>query len=155
MDFGFTNDPTTLVKCGVSDGQLFVERWVYEHGMTTGDIDNALKELKFNPKDAIYADSADPKTIKELRLLGWKVRAAKKGADSIRHGIDKIKKYEGLNIVNCEYWKVEQISYIWGKDRKTGKATNKPIDDYNHLWDALRYGIQGLTRSTAKTNYYT
>jgi len=153
MDFGFTNDPTTLVKCGVSDGELFAERWIYDYAMTTKDIDNALKELQFNPRDVIYADAADPKTIKELRLLGWKIRAAKKGPDSIRHGIDAIKKYEALNIVNCEYWKTEQISYIWGKDRKTSKPTNKPIDDYNHLWDALRYGIQGLKKKAAATNY--
>lgn len=153
MDFGFTNDPTTLIKCGVSDGELFAERWIYDYAMTTTDIDKALKDINFDSKDPIYADAADPKTIKELRLLGWKVRAAKKGADSIRHGIDAIKKYEALNIVNCEYWKVEQISYIWGKDRKTGKATNKPIDNFNHLWDSLRYGIQGLRKKSAGVKY--
>jgi phage terminase large subunit len=151
MDFGFTNDPTTLVKCGVSDGELFLERWMYEYGMTTKDIDLALKELGVSKKDRIYADSADPKTIKELRLLGWDVKGAKKGADSIRHGIDKIKKYEALNIVNCEHWKLEQISYIWGVDKKTLEPTNKPIDKFNHLWDSTRYGIQGLKKRRAKT----
>jgi phage terminase large subunit len=153
MDFGFTNDPTTLIKCGVSDGELYAERWIHETGLTTGDINTTLKELKFNPKDTIIADSADPKTIKELRLLGWDVRGAKKGADSIRHGIDRIKKYEGLNIVNCKYWKKEQISYIWGRDKKTDEATNKPIDKFNHLWDSLRYGEQGLNKRKAKTTY--
>ena len=69
MDFGFTNDPTTLIKCGVSDGELYAERWIHETGLTTADINRALKELNFNPKDTIIADSADPKTIKELRLL--------------------------------------------------------------------------------------
>jgi phage terminase large subunit len=151
MDFGFTNDPTTLVKCGLSDGELFAERWMYEHGMTTNDIHKALQDLRVSPKDSIYADSADPKTIKELKLLGWNIRGAKKGADSIRHGIDNIKKYNALNIVNCKHWKMEQISYIWGVDKKTSKPTNKPIDNYNHLWDALRYGIQGLTKRKAKT----
>jgi phage terminase large subunit len=151
MDFGFTNDPTTLVKCGLSDGELFAERWMYEHGMTTNDIHKALLELNVSPKDSIFADSADPKTIKELKLLGWNIRGAKKGADSIRHGIDNIKKYNALNIVNCKYWKNEQISYIWGVDKKTSKPTNKPIDNYNHLWDALRYGIQGLSKRRAKT----
>ncbi len=152
MDFGFQNAPTTLIKCGVSDGELFAERWMYEYGMTTKDIDNALNELGVSKKDTIYADSADPKTIKELKNLGWDIRGAKKGQDSIRHGIDNIKKYEALNIVNCKHWKNEQISYIWGKDKKTDKPTNKPIDDFNHLWDALRYGIQGLKRKRAKTN---
>ena len=151
LDFGFTNDPTTLIKCGVSDGELFAERWIYEHGMTTKDIDTAFKDLDISKRDRIFADSADPKTIKELRNLGWDVKGAKKGADSIRHGIDSIKKYEALNIVTCKYWKIEQISYIWGKDKKTDLATNKPIDDFNHLWDALRYGIQGLRRRVAQT----
>lgn len=151
MDFGFTNDPTTLIKCAISDGELFAQRLIYQHEMTTKDINIALKELDISKKDRIFADSADPKTIKELRNLGWDVKGAKKGADSIRHGIDSIKKYSALNIVNCKHWKVEQISYIWGVDRKTSRPTNKPIDDFNHLWDALRYGIQGLRRRVAQT----
>jgi len=151
MDFGFTNDPTTFIKCAVSDGELFAERWIYDYGMTTKDIDNALNQLGVSKRDPIIADSADPKTIKELKLLGWNIRGAKKGADSIRHGIDKIKRYEALNIVNDKYWKEEQISYIWGKDKKTNKSTNKPVDKYNHLWDALRYGEQSLSKRKAKT----
>ena len=119
--------------------------------MTTKNISDTLSKLGISKKDRIYADSADPKTIKELRILGWDVKGAKKGADSIRFGIDAIKKYNGLKIVNCKYWKVEQISYIWGVDRKTSRPTNKPIDNFNHLWDALRYGIQGLRRSKART----
>ena len=146
MDFGFTNDPTTLIKCGVSDGELFAERWLYDFGMTTPLISKALQDLRMKKKQTIYADSADPKTIRELRNLGWNVRGAKKGADSIRFGIDAIKKYEVINIVNCEKWKEEQMKYIWEVDKKTGKATNKPIDDWNHLWDSLRYGSQGLRK---------
>ena len=153
MDFGFTNDPTILIKCGISDGELFAERWIHEHGMTTNDIHKALKVLKVNTRDAIYADSADPKTIKELRLLGWNVKPAKKGADSIRYGIDEIKKYKALNIVNCEHWKREQLSYTWAIDKKTSKPTNKPIDDHNHLWDSLRYGIQGLKKKRGGVTY--
>ncbi|RLI35948.1 hypothetical protein DRO66_06560 [Candidatus Bathyarchaeota archaeon] len=154
MDFGFTNDPTTLTKCGVSDGELFAERWLYEYGMTSSDINQALIAIDFDKKATIWADNADPKTIKELRNYGWDVRPCKKGADSIRHGIDRIKKYEALNIVTCKYWKKEQISYIWGKDKKTDEPTNKPVDKFNHLWDSLRYGEQGLNKGQrAKTNY--
>lgn len=152
MDFGFTNDPTTLIKCGLSDGELFAERWLYDYGMTTADINKALTDLGVSKKDVIYADSADPKTIKEVRMLGWRIRGAKKGNDSIRHGINEIKNYEGLNIVNCKYWKLEQNSYIWANDKRTGALTNRPIDSYNHLWDALRYGIQGLKLRKAKSN---
>lgn len=153
MDFGFTNDPTTLVKCGISDGELFAERWIYQHEMTTNDIDIALKRLGVKKSDIIIADSADPKTIRELRQLGWYIIGAKKGSDSIRFGISQIKKYKKLNIVHCEHWKMEQISYIWAKDSKTGQATGEPIDKYNHLWDSLRYGIQGLDKSTEGQTY--
>ena len=153
MDFGFTNDPTTFIKCGVSDGELFAERWIYQHEMTTNDIDTALKRLGVKKTDSIIADSADPKTIRELRLLGWLIIGAKKGADSIRFGISQIKKYKKLNIVHCEFWKMEQISYIWAKDSKTGQATGEPIDKFNHLWDSLRYGIQGLDKSMEGQTY--
>jgi phage terminase large subunit len=153
VDFGFSSDPTTLIKCGISDGQLFAQRLIYETQMTTNDIHTAFKNIGLSRKDNIIADSADPKTIKELRLLGWNVKGAKKGNDSIRHGIDKIKNYGGLNIVNCKYWKVEQISYIWAVDRKTDSLSSKPVDNFNHLWDALRYGIQGLNRRNAQTSF--
>jgi len=154
MDFGFTNDPTTLIKVAISDGELYAKRYIYQTGMTSTDISNELKSIGFPKNDVIYCDSADPKTIRELSNRGWKTRGAKKGADTIRAGIDKIKTYEGLNIVNCEFWKQEQISYIW-TEKLDRNGNKKPSEGDNHLWDALRYGIQGLTRTKAKTKYYT
>lgn len=153
MDFGF-NDPTTLVACGVSDGELFAQRWIYKTGMITKDIHLTLKELNFNKKHRIYADSADPKTIKTLRqIYGWDVKGAKKGRDSIIQGINAIKSYDKLNIVECKFWKEEQIGYIWGEDSKSDRLKDEPKakDIDNHLWDALRYAIQGLRKSTART----
>jgi phage terminase large subunit len=153
MDFGF-NDPTTLVVCGVSDGELFAQRLIYSSGMITKDIDSTLKELNFNRNHRIYADSADPKTIKTLRsIYKWDVKGAKKGQDSIIEGINAVKSYDKLNIVDCKFWKEEQIGYIWAKDRKDESLLDKPkaADKDNHLWDALRYSIQGLRRTTAKT----
>jgi phage terminase large subunit len=154
MDFGFTNDPTTIVKCGVSDGELYAERLMYKYNMTTTLLHQEMKALKISPKIDIFADCADPKTIKELNILGWQIRGAGKGKGSIMHGINKLLSYPKINIVTCEFWKAEQISYIWGVDRKTGKPTNEPTDDFNHLWDSLRYGIQGIHKSkTAGTTY--
>ena len=154
MDFGFTNDPTTIVKCGVSDGELYAERLMYKYNMTTTLLHQEMKALKISPKIDIFADCADPKTIKELNILGWQIRGAGKGKGSIMHGINKLLSYPKINIVTCEFWKAEQISYIWGVDRKTGKPTNEPTDDFNHLWDSLRYGIQGINKSkTAGTTY--
>jgi phage terminase large subunit len=83
--------------------------------------------------------------------LKWKIRKARKGPGSIIAGIDKIKGYANLNIVYSKEWNLEQYSYIWDKSKKTDKLENEPVDDYNHLWDALRYGIQGLKERRAKT----
>lgn len=151
MDFGFSDSPTTLVKCGISDGELFAERWLYKTGMVTKDIHNAFIQLGIKKTQRIYADSADPKTIKELKNLGWDVKGAKKGPDSRRNGINKIKGYEGLSIVDCKYWKIEQYLYIWKKNSRNDKLTEEPVKEFDHLWDALRYGIQGLTRRQAQT----
>jgi len=153
IDFGF-NDPTTLVRCGVSDGELFVECLLYESGLITSslsaknkDVPNLhdrLIKLGMRKTDLIHADR-EPKTIKELKTLGWHIRGAKKGAGSILAGINRIKKYSKLNIVASKECKEEQIGYIWGKD-KLGEPTDMPIDDFNHFWDALRYGEQGLIK---------
>jgi phage terminase large subunit len=161
MDFGFTNDPTTLNKIGTADGELYVECLLYKTGLITTNvnpkkfhpnIDNELTKLGINKKkDRIYADNAAPKTIRELQLKGWNIRGGKKGADSIVAGINSILKYAKLNIVECKEWKEEQIGYIWDKDKKTGKSLNKPVDKNNHNWDGTRYGIQGLRSWRAKT----
>jgi len=152
MDFGFANDPTTLVKCGISDGQLFAEMFVYETGLIVSNLDGKTKKnindrligIGFNRSDKIIADSASPMTIKSLKLLRWNVSGCKKGKDSIVSGIDEIKKYAKLNIVYCKEWNDEQYSYIWDKSRTKEGLGKLPIDEDNHLWDALRYGIQGL-----------
>ena len=94
------------------------------------------------------ADSAEPKSIKELRNLGYRVKGCKKGADSIRSGIDNIKSYGAVNLVSNELWKQEQQKYVWKVDRKDGRALNKPLDAFNHIWDAYRYGEQGIRKNT-------
>ena len=147
LDFGF-NDPTVLVKCGTSDGELYLQRMLYESEMTTSDINKAFISIGIKKDDIIFADSADPKTIAELRKYGWAIYKANKGNDSIIFGINQIKKYHNLNIVNCEHWKHEQISYVWEKDKSTDNLKDKPVDKDNHLWDASRYGIQGLDRKS-------
>jgi len=150
VDFGYTNDPTTIVKCVLSQGQLFGECLCYETGLTNPDIAQKFKELGIKPGlrtgNLIMADSAEPKSIKELRNLGYRVKGCKKGADSVRMGIDSLKSYGTLQIVNNAEWKQEQQKYVWTIDRKDGKAKNKPVDKFNHIWDAFRYGEQGIRK---------
>ena len=93
VDFGYSNDPTTIVKIVLSQGSIYGKLLHYETGLTNPDIGNVFKELGFKKGlqqgDVIMADSAEPKSIKELRNLGWRVKGVKKGADSVRFGINQ------------------------------------------------------------------
>ena len=150
VDFGYSNDPTTIVKIVLSQGSIYGKLLHYETGLTNPDIGDVFKEVGLKKGlqqgDLIMADSAEPKSIKELRNLGWRVKGVKKGADSIRYGIDKLKSYGKLFIVNNELWKQEQRNYVWKTDKSDGKTINKPVDKDNHIWDAFRYAEQGLRK---------
>ena len=139
MDFGFTNDPTTLIKCGLSDGVIYLQEIIYQKGLTNSDINKLFKDAGLTKRDSIYADSADPKSIKELRLYGWNIAGADKGADSILHGIGLLKQYGTLSIhTESKELKKEAAAYKW-KVNRDGEKDNKPIDAFNHGWDAVRY----------------
>ena len=158
MDFGYTNDPTTLVKLILSEGKLYGKLLLYKTGLTNQDIAKEFYKLGIKKGlrsgDLIMADSAEPKSIKELRNLNYRVKPCKKGADSIRSGIDKVKSYGKLNLIYNELWKHEQRKYVWTINKKDGKAINKPISEFNHIWDAFRYGEQGIRKNKLKfVNY--
>ena len=139
MDFGFSNDPTTLIKCGLSDGVIYLQEIIYQKGLTNSDINKLFKDAGLTKRDAIYADSADPKSIKELRLYGWNITGADKGADSILYGIGLLKQYGTLNIHRQSHnLTKEAAAYKWKVSRQ-GEKENKPIDAFNHGWDAVRY----------------
>ena len=148
MDFGFTNDPTTLVRLRLSEGNLYLQLLIYETGLTSPDIAKKLKDLGISKRKYIFADSASPKTIKELQSPSngrWKVRGAQKGPNSIIEGINAIKGFGTIYIVDNIHLKAEQIGYVWEEDKTTGKLLNIPVDKNNHAWDATRYAIQGIT----------
>jgi len=150
VDFGYSNDPTTIVKIVLSQGSIYGKLLHYETGLTNPDIGNVFKELGFKKGlqqgDLIMADSAEPKSIKELRNLGWRVKGVKKGADSVKFGINQIKSYGKLFLVNNELWKQEQRNYVWKTDKSDGKTINKPVSKDDHIWDAFRYAEQGLRK---------
>lgn len=138
LDFGFTNDPTTLVSVYQQDGELWVDERLYRTNMTNNDIGNYLKSINFNRNDAIVADSAEPKSIRELQLQGFNVQPASKGPDSIVASIDILKRYK-INIMQGSVNLIKELrSYKWETDRD-GKHTGKPVDYLNHAIDALRY----------------
>jgi phage terminase large subunit len=136
MDFGFTNDPTTLIACYVHNGIKIFDEVIYQKGLHTSELSNIMKSN--NVRMPIYADSAAPQNISELRRYGFNIQGASKGRDSINYGINLLQQEpfkvtaSSSNLIN------ELRSYVWDKD-KTGTKLNKPIDAHNHAIDAMRY----------------
>ena len=138
MDFGFSNDPTSFIEVRMENGELWVTELIYESGLTNQDISNRLDILEISRGSLIIADSAEPKSIEELRRMRWTIDGVKKGPDSLMFGINLLKGYtinvhaSSKNLIN------ELEQYKWKVD-KTGKTLNTPIDAHNHAIDALRY----------------
>lgn len=142
LDFGYTNDPTTLF-CGLLDKekkQLFVFDELYKKGLSNKRIADNIREMGY-AKERIIADSAEPKSIDELKSLGLRVKGAKKGKDSIQNGIQWIQDLEIIVHPRCVNFITEIGNYTWDKD-KFGNKLNVPIDDFNHLMDAMRYALE-------------
>ena len=147
LDFGYTNDPTALF-CGMIDREnrtLYVFDEMYEKGMSNERIARKVVEMGYS-KERITADSAEPKSIDRLRELGlYHIRAARKGKDSISNGIDFLQDYLIVVHPRCVNFITEISNYTWDTD-KLGNKVGKPIDDFNHLMDAMRYGCEGEMR---------
>lgn len=145
LDFGFTNDPTALF-CGLVDLQareIYVFDELYQKGLTNRQIADRIISMGYS-KSVIRADSAEPKSIVELQELGLsKVRRARKGKDSINNGIQKIQDFKIIVHPRCVNFITEINNYTWDEDR-FGNKINKPIDDFNHLMDAMRYAMEDV-----------
>lgn len=144
LDFGYTNDPTALF-CGlISNNQktIWVFDELYQKALTNEMIANKVTDMGY-VKELIIADSAEPKSIEELKRLGLRrIKAAEKGRDSVVNGIQKIQDFHIIVHPRCVNFLTEISCYAWDKD-KFGNAVNKPIDGYNHLMDAMRYALEG------------
>jgi len=158
LDFGYTNDPTSfnLSYIDRKNKRLFVYDGFYEKGMSNERIAERMKE-KLVHRHMTTADSAEPKSIDSLKSKGIRIEAAKKGKDSINTGIDFLTEYEIIINAHLVEFMTEALNYTWDVDKKTNKPTNKPVDDFNHFWDSLRYATEkyharGNTRRFAMRN---
>lgn len=147
LDFGYTNDPTALF-CGLIDTSakiIWVFDEIYKPGMSNEDIAEAITTAGY-AKERIRADSAEPKSIDRLYALGLShIRKARKGKDSINNGIDYIQDFKIFIHPRCTNFLTEIGNYTWDTDTRTGKKLNRPIDDFNHLMDAMRYALEGYS----------
>lgn len=152
MDFGYTNDPTTLTAIYEYNSEYYFDELIYRHRMLNRDIDDEMTRLGVSKSVVIYADSAEPKSIAELKSYKWNIKGADKGKDSVNFGIDKMQEgrfyvtKRSLNIIN------ELRGYRWDTD-KTGASLNTPVDHHNHAIDGIRYFF--TTRKKYTGQYYT
>ena len=141
MDFGYTNDPTTLIKVVETPDAYYLDEMLYQTGLNNREIAGMLGSVGIKKNyDEIFADSAEPKSIDELRLAGYNVKPSVKGKDSINAGIDKLKSKK-LFVTKRSVNLIKELrNYAWVTD-KDGKTTNKPVDAFNHAIDAARYAV--------------
>jgi len=151
MDFGYSNDPTSVVAMYKYNDSYIFDEIIYKKGLLNRDISNLFKT--YDVDDIVYADSAEPKSIAELNHYGHIVYPVKKGRDSINYGLNLINQNKifitsrSKNLIN------ELRNYVWMSD-KQGNVLNKPIDAYNHAIDALRYAITSQLEDPNKGEYH-
>lgn len=153
LDFGYAVDPTAFVVAFISmeEKRIYVYDELYKQKLTNRMIFDEITQLGY-AKEKIIADSAEPKSIDELRGLGLRrIEPAKKGRDSIQHGIQFLQDFEIIVNPRCVNFVTEISNYTWSKD-KFGNQINVPVDCFNHLIDALRYGCE---RFAFKTKWIT
>ncbi len=138
LDWGFSNDPTALVAIYRQGDCLLIQELLYATGLTNQDIADKLRTLGITRAWEIVADSAEPKSIEEIYRLGFNIKPAEKGPDSVRNGIDILKRFK-LQVTKDSTNLIKELrSYTWATD-KEGKNTGVPIDSFNHACDAMRY----------------
>lgn len=140
LDFGYSNDPTAVVALYYYNGGYILDEILYQKGLSNKQIADTFKN---KDKALIVADSAEPKSIAELQSYGLNVVGAKKGRDSVLHGINAVQDQKISYTRRSLNLKKEYENYLWDID-KNGKALNKPIDIWNHALDAVRYGMNSL-----------
>jgi phage terminase large subunit len=144
LDFGYTNDPTAFIASliDLDSNEIFIFDEHYQKAMSNKDITNMIKYKGYS-KETIVGDSSEPKSIDDIKRNGiYRIKGAKKGKDSILNGIQYIQDFKIYVHPKCENTLIELSNYVW--DTKNGNVINKPIDDYNHLMDALRYSLEDV-----------
>ena len=151
MDFGYSNDPTTLIGLYKYNDAYIFDEVIYQKKLLNSDISNLLSDN--NITEVIYADSAEPKSIAELKTYRHKVMPCTKGKDSIVYGINLINQNKIFITSRSTNLIKELQSYTWAKDRE-GNTINKPIDAFNHCIDAARYAMSSQLETPNKGKYF-
>lgn len=151
VDFGFSNDPTAIEMGTVDLGKktIFVTDEYCSPGMFIEDIAKQLKRMGVGSLP-VMCDSAEPRSIADLKRYGINARGVKKGKDSIIHGIEWLKTFKIIIDPSCKHLQQEMQDYSWMKDKKTGEYLNVPVGGQDHCIDALRYGTSLVRENSGK-----
>lgn len=154
LDFGYINDPSafTAFKVDVDKREIHIFDEVYKKGLRNNEIAGEIIAKGYS-KEIIIADCQEQKSIDELKSdYGLKrIKRSVKGKGSILQGIQYIQQFKIYVHPSCENHIMEFSNYSWKKNKQTGEYTNEPSEKYNHLMDALRYGIQQVRKGKVKT----
>jgi phage terminase large subunit len=152
LDFGYTNDPTVVVAVYYYNGGWILDECLYQKGMSNSEIANSLKNLK---KGLVIADSAEPKSIDEIRAYGINIQPCKKGADSVRNGIQMIQP-QPISITKRSVNGIKEYrNYMWATDRNgVYLSPNQPVKGNDHFLDAMRYKLETLGRLKQEVSYW-
>jgi len=143
LDFGYSTDPTALVKCLILGEELYCQEIIYDKGLTNDVIASRMEELGVKKGyDEIFADSAEPKSIEEIKRCGFNIKPASKGPGSVEFGHQKVRQYKHYWTKDSTNGIKEQRNYRYIQD-KDGKLTEKTMHVFSHLMDARRYGVMG------------
>lgn len=152
LDFGYSNDPTAVVDIYYYNGGYILDEVLYQKGLSNKQIADVL--LNRDPRPIVYADSAEPKSIDEIKTYGIAILPSSKGQGSVLQGIQFVQDQKisvtkrSLNVIR------EYRNYLWDKDKNTEQSLNKPIDAFNHSMDAIRYGFSSLIVQDQQDNEY-
>lgn len=149
VDFGFTHDPTAIIDIRLSNGEIWVDELAYDTGLFNDQIAAMLKALG---RIEVIADSAEPKSIAEISRLGVNIQPCQKGPDSVVNGLRTMLMFK-MNVTERSMNTIKELrNYSYLKDRE-GKRIDKPIDNWNHCIDAIRYGVQHIRKNPTFGKY--
>ena len=151
IDWGFSNDPLAIIRCCISDNELYIDYEAGGVGIEMEQYTSLIDTIPDSKKWIIYADNARPESISYVRRQGYNIVACEKGKGSVEDGIAYLRDFKMINIhTRCKQLYNEMCLYSYKVDRITNEPLITPIDKYNHYIDALRYSLSPYIKKKAK-----
>lgn len=153
-DFGFANDPSTLIKCYIHDHRLYIRKEAYKVGVELDDMPAFYDQIEGSRDYVIKADCSRPETISHIKRKGFKIKPAEKWGGSVEDGITFMRSFEKIIVhPDCPKTAYEFNAYQYKTDRLTGEVLPIILDKDNHILDGLRYSLDGMIKRKGKGWY--